>query len=399
MSTHVRPQAARLLARLREPRRFLQVVAGPRQVGKSTLVAHCLDELTRPCHGASADAPEAQSATWLRQQWEVGRALARADARRGAVLAIDEVQKIPRWSDVTKSLWDEDTRRGVRLRVVLLGSAPLLVQSGLDESLAGRFELIKMQQWSYAEMKAAFRTNLDAYLFHGGYPGAAPLLTDMPRWRAYVRDSLIETSIARDILHLTRVDKPALLRRLFELGCAYSGQELSYTKMLGQLHDAGNTVTLSGYGRLLSGAGLLSPIDKYAGQKVRQRASAPKWLVHDTALMTAPMGLTLAQARKDSALWGRIVESSVGAHLLHGARDDGFELFYHRDGGAEVDFVVRRGAHVTAIEVKSGRARPGARSGIAEFDRAFTPDRVLLVGEGGISIDEFLSVPATRWIA
>lgn len=399
MPSHVRPQGALLSSRLREPRRFIQVVAGPRQVGKSTLVEQCLRELDRPHHSASADAPEAQSTAWIRQQWEVGRALARDDRRRGAILAIDEIQKVPRWSEVIKALWDEDTRSQLKLRVVLLGSAPLLVQAGLDESLAGRFELIRMQQWSLAEMRVAFRTSLEQYVFFGGYPGAAPLTSDLPRWRAYVRDSLIETSIARDILQLTRVDKPALLRRLFELGCAYSGQELSFTKMLGQLQDAGNTVTLSGYGRLLSGAGLLTPLDKYAGQKVRQRASAPKWLVHDTALLTAPMGLTLPQVRRDSALWGRIVESCVGAHLLHGARDEALELFYWRDGDAEVDFVVKRGSRLTALEVKSGRARTGLRAGLAEFERAFTPDRVLLIGDGGLGLEKFLASPASHWIA
>jgi hypothetical protein len=399
MSSLVRPQASVLSSRLREPRRSIQVIAGPRQVGKSTLLAQCLGELDRRHHSASADAPEAQSTTWIRQQWEVGRALARDDKRRGAVLALDEIQKVPRWSEAVKALWDEDTRSQLKLRVVLLGSAPLLVQSGLDESLAGRFELIRMQQWSLSEMGAAFRTSLDAYVYFGGYPGAAPLVTDLPRWRAYVRDSLIETSIARDILQMTRVDKPALLRRLFELGCAYSGQELSYTKMLGQLQDAGNTVTLSAYGRLLSGAGLLTPLEKYAGQKVRQRASSPKWLVHDTALVSAPLGLTLAQARKDTALWGRLVESSVGAHLLHGARDEGFEIFYWRDGDAEVDFVVKRADRVTAIEVKSGRLRSGVRGGLGEFERAFSPARVLLVGEGGISIEAFLGKPASHWIA
>jgi len=397
---HVRAQSATLRARLAGPRRFIQVVAGPRQVGKSTLVGQVLAGMGAQAHGVSADDPSAQNATWIRQQWDVARALARRDRRRAAVLAIDEIQKVPRWSDAVKALWDEDSRASLRLHVVLLGSAPLLVQSGLDESLAGRFELIRMQQWSLAEMRAAFRTKLDDYVFFGGYPGAAPLVKDLPRWRTYVRDSLIETSIARDILQLTRVDKPALLRRVFELGCAYSGQELSFTKMLGQLQDAGNTVTLSGYGELLGGAGLLTPLQKYAGQKVRQRASSPKWLVHDTAFLTAPLGIiTLAQARKDASLWGRLVESAVGAHLIHGARDEGFELFYFRDGNAEVDFVVKRAGRLTGIEVKSGRARTGVLPGMQAFEKEFSPHRLLLVGDGGIGLDAFLTEPASSWVA
>ena len=398
MVVHLRPQAERLRSRLMGRREFVQVVAGPRQVGKSTLLGQVLDNVDLPHHSVSSDAPEAQTSTWIRQQWEVGRALART-SRRGAVLAIDEVQKVPRWSDTVKALWDEDTRAKLRLRVVLLGSAPLLVQSGLDESLAGRFELIRLQQWAFAEMRAAFRMKLDEYLFFGGYPGPASLRKDLPRWRAYVRDSLIETSIARDVLQMTRVDKPALLRRLFDLGCSYSGRELSMTKLLGQLQDAGNTVTLSAYGQLVSAAGLLAPLQKYAGQQVRQRASSPKWLVHDTAFLTAPSGLSPDEARGDTAFWGRIVESAVGAHLLHDARDENFELFYWREGDAEVDFVARRGRRVTAIEVKSGRLRTLTKSGMHSFEQAFRHDRMLLVGDGGQSLQSFLSEPASHWLA
>jgi uncharacterized protein len=311
---------------------------------------------------------------------------------------IDEVQKVPQWSDIVKAKWDEDTRDGTRLKVVLLGSSPLLMQHGLTESLAGRFELVRLQQWSYPEMKEAFRWDIDRYLFLGGYPGAARLVREPARWRSYVRDSLIETSIARDVLQMTRVDKPALLRRVFELGCIYSGQELSYTKMLGQLQDAGNTTTLSWYGELLSSVGLLTPLHKYAGQRVRQRASSPKWMVHDTALLTAQAGITLAQAKKDPVLWGRITESAIGAHLLHGARDEGYEVYYWRDGDREVDFVVKRADKLTALEVKSGRPR-NAHVGLNAFHAAFKPDRMLLIGEGGIGVEEFLSKPASKVLA
>lgn len=395
---YIRPQRAFLLKRLSGPRHFMQVVAGPRQVGKSTLVRQVLDELALEAHEASADDPDAQNTAWIARQWDTARLLAARDKRKGAVLVIDEVQKVPRWSDAVKARWDEDTRKGVKLKVVLLGSSPLMMQQGLQESLAGRFELVRMQQWPFAEMRAAFGWDLDRYLFHGGYPGAARLVRDLARWRAYMRDTLIETSIARDVLQMTRVDKPALLRRLFELGCSYSGQELSYTKMLGQLHDAGNTTTLSWYGELTSQVGLLTPMRKYAGQKVRQRASSPKWMVHDTGLLTAPLGITLAQARKDPVLWGRIAESAVGAHLLRGARDEGYEVFYWRDGDREVDFVVQRGRRLTAIEVKSGRPRTNL-SGMAAFHAAFSPARSLLIGEGGIGLQDFLMRPASAVLA
>ncbi|MFT3886505.1 MAG: ATP-binding protein [Flavobacteriales bacterium] len=395
---YIRPQHITLLKRLKGPRHFMQVVAGPRQVGKSTLVRQVLADLALEAHEGSADDPEAQNTAWIARQWDAARLLARRDKRKGAVLVIDEVQKVPRWSDAVKARWDEDTRKGIKLKVVLLGSSPLLMQKGLQESLAGRFELVRMQQWSYGEMREAFGWDLDRYLFHGGYPGAAKLVRDLARWRAYMRDTLIETSIARDVLQMTRVDKPALLRRLFELGCSYSGQELSYTKMLGQLQDAGNTTTLSWYSELTSQVGLLTPLRKFAGQQVRQRASSPKWMVHDTGLLTAPMGISPAQAKKDGTRWGRIVESAVGAHLLRGARDEGYEVFYWRDGDREVDFVVQRGGRLTAIEVKSA-GRPGNMPGMAAFHDAFKPARSLLIGEGGVGIEDFLSRPASAVLA
>lgn len=395
---YIRAQHAVLLKRLSGPRYFIQVVAGPRQVGKSTLVHQVLKNLGLEAHTVSADDPEAQSTAWIAREWDMARILAQRNKRKGAVLVIDEVQKVPRWSDAVKARWDDDSRKGIKLKVVLLGSSPLLMQQGLQESMAGRFELVRMQQWSFAEMQEAFGWNLDRYLFHGGYPGAAKLIRDLPRWRSYMRDTLIETSIARDVLQMTRVDKPALFRRLFELGCYYSGQELSYTKMLGQLQDAGNTTTLSWYGELTSQVGLLTPMQKYAGQQVRRRASSPKWMVHDTGLMTAPMGISLAMAKKEPSLWGRIVESAVGAHLLRGAREEGYEVCYWRDGAHEVDFVVQRGRKLTAIEVKSARV-PSALPGMAAFHEASKPVRSLLIGEGGIDLAEFLLKPASVVLA
>src|SRR3990172_2596029 len=236
-----RDYAAVLASRLGEPRRFLHVVAGPRQVGKTTLVQQVLAAFNRPSVFVSADEPALRDTAWLAAQWERARLLTKDAGKHGAVLALDEAQKVSGWSEAVKRLWDEDTRARLPLRVVLLGSAPLLVQRGLAESLAGRFEILHLPHWSFAEMRAAFGYSLEQYLYFGGYPGAAPLADDPPRWRRYLLDALIETTIARDVLLLTRVDKPALLRRLFELGCRYSGQVLSYTKMLCQLHDAGNT--------------------------------------------------------------------------------------------------------------------------------------------------------------
>lgn len=392
-----RDHATVLATRLSEPRRFLNVVAGPRQVGKTTLVQQVLADLDRPSVFVSADEPALRDTAWLAAQWERARLVATDAGAAGAVLALDEVQKISGWSEAVKRLWDEDTRARLPLRVVLLGSAPLLVQRGLAESLAGRFEVLHLPHWSLAEMRAAFDYSLEQYLYFGGYPGAAPLVDDPPRWRRYLLDSLVETTLARDVLLLTRVDKPALLRRLFELGCHYSGQVLSYTKMLGQLHDAGNTTTLAHYLELLAGAGMLTGLQKFSGAAVRSRASSPKLQVFNTALLTAQSRLSPAEARADHEFWGRLTESAVGAHLANAAAGGLCELFYWREGNREVDFVLRAGRVVVAIEVKSGRT-PVALPGLALFGEAFTPRRSLLVGGDGIPLDEFLTRPVTDWL-
>ncbi len=390
-----RTQTAQLAARLQEPRRFIQVVAGPRQVGKSTMVQQATQSLKVPVRYASADEPTLRGPDWIAQQWDAARLAITGNA--GAVLVLDEIQKIPAWSETVKRLWDEDTRARRRLKLVILGSAPLLIMQGSTESLAGRFETISLSHWSLAEMRAAFGWSLDEFVFYGGYPGAAPLIGEPERWARYILDSLIETSISRDVLLLTRVDKPALLRRLFELACRYSGQMLSYTKMLGQLQDAGNTTTLAHYLDLLAGAGMVRGLPKYAGDIARSRGSSPKLQVLNTALMTATSGLTLREARADHEFWGRLVESAVGAHLGNAAMRGECTLYYWRDGNHEVDFVVQTGRRLTAIEVKSGRA-PQAHAGTSAFVQAFHAKRTLLIGGDGIGLDDFLMQPVLHWV-
>lgn len=392
-----RQQARILAARLAEPRRFIQVVAGARQVGKTTLVGQVLARLSAPSVFASADEPTLGDASWMAAQWERARLAAANAERRSVILVLDEVQKIAGWSATVKRLWDEDSRARRDVKLVVLGSAPLPMQQGLVESLAGRFEVVHLPHWSYPEMRTAFAFSLEQYLYFGGYPGAAPLIGDPQRWRRYLLDSLIETTIARDVLLMSRVDKPALLRRLFELGCRYSGQVLSYTKMLGQLQDAGNATTLAHYLELLAGAGMLTGLQKYSAGAVRQRGSSPKLQVLNTALMTAQSGLSPAEAMADREYRGRLVESAVGAHLANAAAAGECELFYWRERNREVDFVLRRGRRVVAIEVKSGRA-PDAFAGLGAFSEAFSPTRTLLVGGDGIPLDEFLLQPARHWI-
>ena len=392
-----RPQAAELTRRLQEPRRFIQILAGARQVGKTTLAGQVADRVGLPRRYASADEPTLRDTAWVETQWEAARLLVGEAGSGGVLLILDEVQKVSGWSETVKRLWDEDSRAHRPVRVVLLGSAPLLIQRGLTESLAGRFEVLHLPHWSFLEMQEAFDWSLEQYLFYGAYPGAVPLVQEPARWARYIRDALIETTISRDVLLLSRVDKPALLRRLFELSCAYSGQILSYTKMLGQLHDAGNTTTLAHYLELLAGAGMVTGLQKYSGAAVRRRASSPKLQVLNTALMTAQAKITLSEARDDREFWGRLVESAVGAHLAAAATAGDCELFYWRDRSREVDFVVRSGKKLLAIEVKSGRPR-NVHSGMTAFDNAFHPARRLLVGGDGIDLETFLSTAVEDWL-
>ena len=386
-----------LRKRMGEPRRFLQVLAGPRQAGKTTLARQLAEDLAIPSHYASADEPTLQDRAWLNQQWDIARALTRdRKSIQIALLIIDEIQKVQGWSETVKRLWDEDTATRVPLLVLISDSSPLLMQRGLTESLAGRFEIIPVPHWSYAEMKEAFGWSPDQYVYFGGYPGAASLIVEEQRWRQYVVDSLIETTVSRDILLMTRVDKPALLRRLFLLACEYSGQVLSYQKMLGQLQDAGNTVTLAHYLDLLKGAGLVAGMSKYSGQRVRQRGSSPKLQVLNTALMSALARTSFAHIHADRNRWGRLVESAVGAHLLNSAIGTGIEVQYWLDCNREVDFVLVAGDAVVGIEVKSGR-RETALPGMASFARTFPVKRQLLVGASGIALEDFLATPAAHW--
>lgn len=383
-----------LLSRLREPRRFIQVLAGPRQVGKTTLARQVMEAGGFLSHYASADAPTLRDRTWIEQQWDLGRLRA---GEGDALLVLDEIQKIGEWSEVVKRLWDEDTASGKPLKAVILGSAPLPVRSGLTESLAGRFEVLSMTHWSFGEMREAFGWDVERYVYFGGYPGAAGLTGDRHRWSRYIVDSLIETTVSRDILLMTRIDKPALLRRLFQLACDYSGQILSYQKMVGQLQDAGNTTTLAHYLDLLAGAGMVAGIPKFSGRRVRQRASSPKLQVLNTALMTAQAPLSFEEARGNRDTWGRLVESAVGAHLHNSSAGADVEISYWRDRGKEVDFILRSGGSIVALEVKSSR-RKESLPGMAAFGKLHPAAKKLTVGEQGIPLEEFLLTPAPRLI-
>lgn len=389
-----RPHLQVLSERIAESRKRIQVVVGPRQTGKTTLVTQLLGQWKGLKMLVSADAVSGADGTWLRQQWEVARLQSGTEGQE-FLLVIDEVQKVSQWSEWVKKQWDQDTREGRNIKLILLGSSRLLLQQGLTESLAGRFELLYVGHWSFPEMREAFGWTMQQYIWFGGYPGSANLIEDEDRWKAYVRDSLIESSISRDILMMTRVDKPALMKRLFELGCLYSGQILSYTKLMGQLQDAGNTTTLAHYLGLLETAGLLSGLDKYAADVVRQRSSSPKFQVFNNALISAQRPDHFADVMKDPAAWGRMVESAVGAHLLNVAAAKKIALNYWREGGNEVDFVVQKGKQCIAIEVKSNMSSTG--KGMQIFNDKFHPKKILLVGDTGIPVGQFLAMDPDQW--
>lgn len=388
-NTFQRPHLELLKKRIIEPRRFIQVLVGPRQVGKTTLALQLLDSLAIPHHFAAADGVPAGALPWLEQQWNQAR-LQQQQQGGEFLLIIDEIQKISNWSEAVKKLWDEDTRKNTPIKLLILGSSRLLLQQGLTESLAGRFEMIHLGHWSYPEMQAAFDFTLQQYAWFGGYPGAAVLISDEVRWKHYIKEGLIETSISKDILMLTRVDKPALLKQLFELGCHYSGQILSFNKLLGQLLDAGNTVTLAHYLNLLDMANLLGGIGKYSPNIIRQKASSPKFMVYNTALISANSAQSFSEVLLRPNEWGRIIESAIGAHLLNQAPIDDYQIYYWQQSASEVDFVLKKNRQVIGLEVKSGRIQRS--SSIAEFKKAFPEAKVFLIGDSGIPIETFLKM-------
>ena len=406
-----------LQRRLAETPRTIQAIFGPRQSGKTTIVKQALRRVEQvPLYRAvddpgvdqpggpttahpGAPLPGVRDRSWLVQTWEEARH--QAERHGGGVLVLDEIQKIDQWSTTVKGLWDADRFRDLPLHVVILGSAPMLMQSGLTESLAGRFELIPVRHWSFQEMADAFRLNLHQYLYFGGYPGAADLSTEPPKWRNYVRSALIETTIEKDVVDMTRVEKPALLKRLFELGAACSGQILSLEKIQGQLRDRGNIATLADYLQLLSRVGLLAGVPGFSRSPSRKHMVPPKLIVLNTALMTALSDYSFAEAQADRTFWGRIVESAVGAHI-HNTADTRMKVHHWRDANDdEVDFVMTRGPRIVAVEVKSG-AKTRPTRGMRVFENRFQPHRSLLVteaegGPGSVPLAEFLSRPASDW--
>ncbi len=382
-----RAQIQDIIERLQEPRRTIQVVAGPRQVGKTTTVKQALQQQAIPFRFLNADGVDAEDNAWIAAQWEEVRAWMRFNGYGEIVLAIDEIHKINNWSEHVKREWDADTFNDLGIKVVLLGSSRLLLKKGLTESLAGRFEIIPMGHWSFAEMQEAFGWDINQYIYFGGYPGSAPYIKNEARWRRYMREAIISPAIEKDVLQTTYIYKPALMHQLFRLGCAYSGELLSYNKMLGMLQDAGNATTLVNYLEVLGESKLLTGLPKYVMDASRKYRTIPKLQVFNNGLLTAlSEGATYEKVITDPKRWGRWVESAVGCYLLDKADELEYTVYYWRENNEEVDFVVRRGERLLAIEVKSGRRQ--MNSGVGKFREQYHPQHTLMVGGDAMPVEQ-----------
>lgn len=389
-----RHQYYELFSRMEEDRNKIQVVSGPRQVGKSTMVKQVLKDIDTPGMFVSADAVDKHDVEWIARMWETARARMQLSSYSEFILAIDEIQKLDNWSEVVKREWDADSLNDIEIKVILLGSSRLMIKDGLLESLAGRYELIRMGYWSYKEMSDAFGINLENYVFFGGYPGAVKFLKNESRWRKYIKDSIVEPVINKDIMMTKTVYKPELMKQLLYLGCAYSGEELSLTKLLGQLQDNGNVTTLASYLTTLNEAQILCGLQKYANEDVRKYNSVPKFFVYNTALLSALKGGSFESVYTNPEKWGRWVESAVAAHLLDEALDEDYKIYYWRERSEEVDFIVVRENECLAIEVKSGKK--SSSKGLETFKEKFHPIHSYIVGTDGIPLEEFLSTSPSR---
>lgn len=389
-----RAEYHKIKSRLEEDRKFIQVVTGARQIGKSTVVKQVLKDIELPYQFFSADNVPASNTAWISNCWVAVRSLKENNAWDCVILVIDEIQKIANWSEAVKKEWDDDTFNDCNIKVLLLGSSRVLLEKGLSESLAGRFEEIRMSHWGYKEMKDCFGLSLNQYIFYGGYPGATSLIGDNDRFEQYIQSSIIDATINKDILMDTPISKPALLRQTFELGSAYSGNILSLNKMLGSLQDAGNTSTLASYINLLNESGLLCGLQKYSIDMSRRKASIPKFQVYNNALKMVYNPLTFEQAIMDRKTWGHIFESAIGAYLVSQAFVHRFNVYYWRERNDEVDFILQKKSSLVAIEVKSNAEK--RTEGLEKFKQMFNPKSSFIVGDGGISAEDFFSMDLNK---
>ena len=378
-----------LKSRMAEPRRRMQIVMGPRQVGKSTLVGQFTEGTSVPFDFFAADNVNRFDNSWIPNKWQQARMRMDIHSEQEHILIIDEVQKIKGWSEQVKKEWDEDSRSHRNLKVILLGSSRLLLQKGLEESLEGRFETIKMGYWDWQEMHDAFGFSMDEYVYFGGFPGLAPDIQDEDRWRNLMEDSIISPILTRDILEIEEIRNPALLRQVFELACTESAKELSLTKMQGTM-NSGTVPTIKNYLDILSKSMIVQPLQNYSPSRIREKQSVPKMQVFNNAFRNRFGTFSFDEARVDPSEWGRQVESAVGAHLANRAIVDDYELFYWRnERRQECDYVLRKGQSLVAIEVNSGSIDKTV--GFEKFKEQFA-DKItaaFIVGPQALSLEDF----------
>jgi predicted AAA+ superfamily ATPase len=392
MFNYKRPIFNKLREFILAPRRTIQVITGPRQVGKTTLISQLREDIDVRSIFVSADEIIAPTPEWLDSIWQNARDEMKDKGESELILIIDEIQKIEKWSDVVKKNWDADTLTKINLKVIILGSSRLLLMRGLSESLLGRFFLHYVGHWSFREMSDAFGFSAEEYAWFGGYPGAATYIKDEAVFKDFVRNSIIDPSISKDILMLTLVTKPALLRRLFEMAASYSSQMLSYTKILGQIQDKGNASTLVRYMDLLDESCLVTALEQYSTRLISVKSSTPKFQIQNPALFSALQTETLENALADPAWWGRIIENAIGAHLLDLSRKNSLlKVYYYRHYDLEVDFVLKYGKKILAIEVKSQPNKPSAEN-LAAFSKKFPVAGVLLIDNKTLTWQNFLNM-------
>lgn len=396
MESFLRPMTRELLKRLGEGAALPQIVIGPRQIGKTTAIGQTVGSLSGKGFAAvlaDADAMAAPPEKWVVEHWRKAHAL--AGTGKPTILAFDELQKVPGWSEIVKREFDVSQRSnaGPRPRIVISGSSALLVSKGMRESMAGRFELIRFPHWGLAEERAAFAVDIETHVALGGYPRRREFLPDTGRFLDYVRDSIIESVLSKDLLLLNPVDKPVLLRRLFEFACHHPAEVVSLQKMLGQLTDKGNVTTIAHYLDLLAAAFLVTPIQKYSPEILRIRSSSPKLIVMAQALLAAVQDKKPDALARDREQYGRWVENAVGAHLLR----SGLEVFYWRDRDREIDFVARKGRAVMAVEV-SVSPKKHTPDSLKRLARKIGIARSVVVGPQGVALESFLLRDPVEWL-
>ena len=340
---------------------LIQVIIGPRQVGKTTTILNYLEQhLKNKAHYVSADQIFHSTPQWVEEQWRFAH-------QQNKMLIIDEIQKCENWPEIIKSLWDEFKRKKIELKCVLLGSSSLQIQKGLTESLTGRFQLIYAYHWNYKESHDGYGLNFEQYLKFGGYPGSYQFLNTQ-NWESFVKNSIVSTVIEKDILQYSTVKSPTLFKQAFEILISYPAQEISYTKLLGQLQNKGNVELIKYYIRLYEGAFLVRSLEKFSNKKIKIKTSSPKILPMAPCLYFLNILDEYSSEER-----GHAFELLVGTQLVR----TGHELYYWREGKYEVDYILKKGKKIWAIEVKSGRNK--TTSGLQKFRDEYPHSSAVLI--------------------